>query len=429
MIQPLGSLRGEWLVYWHDFDEPVFGMGGAFLPTLVLVANGQVGGLLCPPLVLEELDQPRVENMLLRLFDHWGAPERLIVRASEDWNEEAWREFSSEQKVEMCFQPMNPKSVAALVKGFLSSIERNFFREAGGEKAALAAQLVESALRLSSSTKRRAVLRKALYLDTECSAARVELADMDFHEGNWSQSLKGYEETIRREAPRWSGVGGVKWWLDRETRPYLRALYGRALVIWQEGRYAEAAGQLRELLEMNPVDNQGARFFLPLLFLLAEDLGTASRSYREYEEKYPNDYPEPGFLFGWGLCNGLEGDEMGARRRYREAICRNIYIAPLLLDELMPERGIWMPNERAEPGYAQEFYNSYAALWDREAGLLRILREVWDEMRPWVRAIVGHRGMMLDWLDQRYEPEFKARWQELLDEDDRLVDRGCSGSF
>ena len=31
---------------------------------------------------------------------------------------------------------------------------------------------------------------------------------------------------------------------------------------------------------------------------------------------------------------------------------------------------------------------------------------------------------MLDFQDQRYEPEFKAKWQALVDEDERFVSAG-----
>jgi hypothetical protein len=52
---------------------------------------------------------------------------------------------------------------------------------------------------------------------------------------------------------------------------------------------------------------------------------------------------------------------------------------------------------------------------------LRLLREVWQESALRVEEIVRHREAMLDFQDQRYEPDFKAKWQALVDEDERLV--------
>ena len=125
--------------------------------------------------------------------------------------------------------------------------------------------------------------------------------------------------------------------------------------------------QFEALLSLNPRDNQGVRFFIPLLHLLDENTEAAVAVFRAlYAQRYPDDYPEPSFLFGWALCLTLEGDESAARERYREAILRNIYIAPMLLEETEPPRGLWQPNDRAEPNYAAEFIDSYAVLWDRE---------------------------------------------------------------
>ncbi|MFZ4588939.1 MAG: hypothetical protein ACOYNG_08145, partial [Terrimicrobiaceae bacterium] len=63
---------------------------------------------------------------------------------------------------------------------------------------------------------------------------------------------------------------------------------------------------------------------------------------------------------------------------------------------------------------------SYAVLWDREPAALRILREVWQDIQKRVAALVRHRELMVDFQDQRYDPDYKARWQELCAEDDRL---------
>jgi hypothetical protein len=80
-----------------------------------------------------------------------------------------------------------------------------------------------------------------------------------------------------------------------------------------------------------------------------------------------------------------------------------------------------MPNDRAEPAYASDFIESYAVLWDREAGALRLLRELHGELQPRVEQIVSHRALMADFQDQRYDPDYKKTWQELVAEDERLI--------
>jgi tetratricopeptide (TPR) repeat protein len=278
-------------------------------------------------------------------------------------------------------------------------------------------------MRVRSPRKKEALLRMALDRDSEFTPARVELADVEFQKGNWKACLALYDEVIAAETRRWQGRS-PSWWENRETRPYLRAIYGRAMTLWHRGRHAETAEQLEFLQTLNPKDNQGVRFFIPLLHLLAEDLESASAAFAAYEKSYAGDYPEPSLLFGWGLCRSLEGEESAARAKYREGILKNLYIAPMLLEEPSPPRALWLPNDRSEANYASEFTDSYAILWDRESGALRILREVWQDMQPEIAALIAHREKMFDFQDQRYEPEFKKMWQALLDEDDRLSGSG-----
>lgn len=415
MIQPLKSAKTTWMLYWLDVDEPAPSPSGLFLPTVVFVTDHR-GRPLAPPSILEELDQPRVEAMLLRLFDTHGAPDRLLIAQSEDWNEEDWRAFAKEQRLEVRIQPLGNGP------GTPSNAEFTF-RVAGqpptSSPTEAAEKLVATAIQLRSPSKKSALLRKALALDPNCSAAHIEAADAEFQRGNWKACQAAYEDIIAREARQWRDKP-VDWWADRRTRPYLRALYGRAMTLWHRGRYLEAAAQLEQLTALNPRDHQGARFFIPMLYLLAEDQAGAEAAFDHYEKTYPRDYPEPALLFGWGHCLSVAGRENEARTKYHAAILRNIFIAPLLLEDTLPPQNLFCPNDRCEYAYATGFLDSYALLWDREPGAMRLLREAWEAARPAVAALVAHRQAMLDYQDQRYDPDYKIRWQAMLDEDERL---------
>jgi hypothetical protein len=93
----------------------------------------------------------------------------------------------------------------------------------------------------------------------------------------------------------------------------------------------------------------------------------------------------------------------------------------MLLEVDEPSRSIWLPTDRAEPSYASDFVQSYALLWDREPGALRILREVWQEIQPRIRDLVRLRDKMLDFQDQHYDPDFKTKWQDLVAEEEKLA--------
>jgi tetratricopeptide (TPR) repeat protein len=421
VIQPVKSSKTTWFVYWVDLEEPVPGVGtDYFLPTLLIICDA-AGTPLAAPEILEELDQARVENFLVRLFDRLGPPDRLAVCQSEDWDEEAWKMFSEEHQVDIRFQRFD-NDVPAAFRALTRTVVLRFSKESTElpERNDIASGLVNTALRVRSAQKKMALLRLALEHDPDCAAARVELADADFQRGNWKNCLAAYDELISREMPRWHGLA-PNWWAELETRPVLRAFYGRGMTLWHQGHHGHAAEQFENLLELNKRDNQGVRFFIPLLRLLAEEPESAAGFFERYEKDYAGDYTEPSFSFGWALTLSLCGMEAEAKAKYREGILKNLYIAPMLLEDAETVRNSWHPNDRAEPNYAAEFIDSYAVLWDREPGALRLLRETWQELSPHIAEIHALRARMLDFQDQRFEPNYKKLWQELVEADEKLT--------
>ena len=64
---------------------------------------------------------------------------------------------------------------------------------------------------------------------------------------------------------------------------------------------------------------------------------------------------------------------------------------------------------------------SYATLWDRDPAALRFLRETYATLLPHAEKVVAKRQLMSEWQDQRYERDFKARWKEMIELDERLT--------
>ena len=434
MIQPLDTARNSWRLLWFDLDEPVPRQQPSFsesirsaepdreleyyLPTCMLVTTSS-GKPICPPEILEELDQPRTELLLGRLFEEHGTPDRLTIAESGDWDTEAWRSFGVDCRLEISFGTFPSGK-----PGELSQIARTIAQRLQGSEfhapSAVARGLVATASRLRSTGKKTACLRKALEQDADCSIARIELADCDYQQGRWHECHRGYQELIEREERRWRGES-PEWWSDHETRPYLRALYGHAMTEWQQGHFTQAASDLQRILTLNTTDNQGVRFLIPLVHLLEDNDTEALKSLEDYESNYPEDYCEPALLFGKGLVQWRMGMERQAHEAYRTAMLKNIYIAPLLLDLPLPPAEIWHPNDRSEFGYAQDFIQSYATLWDRDPAALRFLREVSADLSPLMERIVSHRRMMNEWQDQRYDRGFKERWKTMVSLDESLT--------
>ncbi len=422
MIQALKVPKNIWYLYWIDLEESVPAPVGKdwFIPTLVVICD-RTGTPVAPPEIMEELDQTRIETTLYKIFDKTPPPDHLTIPESPDWDHEAWKEFSTECKLEIRFQPGDksaPDDLKHVTRMVVLQADRGDKTPPSPREVAWG--LTRTALRVRSQSKRLSLLNLALAKDPDCSVARIELADMEFQSANWKACREAYEEIIQREGERRNDPSTL-WWIDKDTRPYLRAIYGRAMTDWHLSRFAEAAIGLEDLLACNPSDNQGTRFLIPMLHLLAESAEKASLYFKNYADTYPRDFKEPSFLFGWAITASLEGQEALAREKYIEGILRNIYIAPMLLELDEPSRSTWFPGDRAEPNYASEFTQSYALLWDREPGALRILREVYQEMLPRLVKIVQHRELMTDFQDQRYAPDFKAKWQDFVTEEERLT--------
>jgi hypothetical protein len=418
MIQPLKSSKTSWTVFWVDLEEPLPSGGGDFmLPTLLIVMDER-GVPAGAPEMLEELDQARVETYLGGLIESVGAPDRILIGEADEWDHEAWQDFAEDYRVAIQFTRFNRRD-----RKEIQVLTQKFSETHGAEADAveIAAGLLNTALRVRSEAKKIALLEKAIDNDASCSKARIELADAKFRSGDWTNSLRDYDEVIAREYSRWSGRQ-PKWWADLETRPYLRAIYGRAMTLWHQQRHAGAAETLADLLEMNPLDHQGARFLVPMVYMLGEDFEAAQAAFEAYEKTYPRDYTEPSFLFGWGLLHAFFGRDVESIARYRAAILKNIYVAPMLLEQpAPPEQNIWQPSDRAEVAYAREFIESYAVLWDRAPAGLRLLREAWEDCAEQVTEIVALRQYMFDFQDQRYEPDYKRLWAELVAKDEKLA--------
>jgi tetratricopeptide (TPR) repeat protein len=287
-------------------------------------------------------------------------------------------------------------------------------------KSEVAEGLMRNFPRLRSPAKRRATLEKAAEIDSSCSAARVELAELEFHAGRYERSLELARQAEEIDRPLLRRIG-IQWWSDRETRPMLRALFGIMLCQWHLGRANEAAEAGQFLLETDPQDHMGARFYVPLFHLLSGEHEEASLFFRHYAKHYPGDMPNAWLSFAWGLTLCLEGDDQGARQKYREGMMANIYIAPRLLGERPPPEDIYQPNERDEPHGAVEFAGSFGGLWDRDASAMRVLRDTHEELQPALEELVARRRALSDLMDQRYDPEYRAKWTALLDEEEKFV--------
>ncbi len=115
-------------------------------------------------------------------------------------------------------------------------------------------------------------------------------------------------------------------WKEVDTRPYMRALYGLSYYMWDTGERREAVAILRELLRLNPDDNQGNRVALVNRLLGIGDLPGAEDILETYSEPYMTD---------WAWNNALllfltEGPSIKAYEALKNACERNRFVAEML---------------------------------------------------------------------------------------------------
>ncbi|MCB0113157.1 MAG: tetratricopeptide repeat protein [Caldilineaceae bacterium] len=127
-----------------------------------------------------------------------------------------------------------------------------------------AQEIIWEAMETENPLKAIRLAQKALKTSADCVDAYLLLADLQ------AESLEeAYELTQQAVAAGERALGAEMFeenrghfWLIVETRPYMRARLQLGQMLWQLGRPSEAIEQYRELLELNPNDNQGVRYGL-----------------------------------------------------------------------------------------------------------------------------------------------------------------------
>jgi tetratricopeptide (TPR) repeat protein len=115
-------------------------------------------------------------------------------------------------------------------------------------------------------------------------------------------------------------------WDLLETRPYMRALHGKANMLWELRRCEEAIAIYREMLHLNPGDNQGVRYSLLQLLLELDRVDEARALIAQYEDEYSSTWLYTQAL----LAFRQEGDSPTSTRALKEALKQNPYVPAYL---------------------------------------------------------------------------------------------------
>jgi len=191
----------------------------------------------------------------------------------------------------------------------------------------------------------------------------------------WGQSVRIGHKAFPQDFEL--GRDRLEWgWL--ENRPFLRCLHGLALTRYNDGEIEEALRLFRELLSLNPNDNQGVRAMAEeALFKLGrfEDA-------LEIAKQYPNDIM-PETLYGRALALFKLGQRQEATSALEEAIDN----LPLVGKELLKTKHR-LPRT-ARPGMvtvggadeAYYYWEDWRQFWEEDPKALEWLRGIMKQAR------------------------------------------------
>jgi len=137
----------------------------------------------------------------------------------------------------------------------------------------------------NNAAKKKAL--KALEVYPYCVDARNLLGNIYTDLFVFPEAEKFYRTAVDDAVREQGGVvkmEDVPYWLEMETRPYMRARHGLGLSLMQLHRYEEALREFEILMDLNPNDNQGVRFLLGDVYHFTGNLEKAEQGYREYED-------------------------------------------------------------------------------------------------------------------------------------------------
>lgn len=239
-----------------------------------------------------------------------------------------------------------------------------------------AMDLIYDAWESVSVKKRISLAEKAIKLDENCADAYKILAEFKANSPNeaielYQKAIEAGKKSIGKDFEEYKG----HFWGFHETRPFMRALAGYSDILWATGEKSKSIEIIKEMLELNPNDNQGMRYILLIRLLILNRLLEAEKLYDDYDDDYSVQWHyTKAYLY---FCK--RSKQLYANKALKEAMMFNPYVPFYLfgLNELpkeMPEyvgvgdeneaivyvtdaMELWANNMKATKWFVNEFKN------------------------------------------------------------------------
>lgn len=236
-----------------------------------------------------------------------------------------------------------------------------------------AQELIYDAWEATSAARRTALARQALKISPLCADAYVLLAERTppGSDAEFDLLRKGVEagEAALGPAAFRDDVGDF--WGLLETRPYMRARLFLSRALWLRGERTESIAHLRDMLRLNPNDNQGVRYILAAHLLETDQNDDAN----ELLQAYPD---EASAAWSWAaalIAFRREGDTPRSRKMLREALQENAHVPAFLMGVRPMPKSLPPYMSPGEEDEAIFYVEEFGYGWQRSPDALDWLRE------------------------------------------------------
>ncbi len=292
-----------------------------------------------------------------------------------------------------------------------------------------AQEVMYQAFEAASIDEQVRLAEKALKISSDCADAYVLLAEyaktIEEATDLYEKGVAAGERAIGKKAfKEYEG----HFWGFLETRPYMRACEGLAQCLLESGRQEEAADQYRNMLRLNPNDNQGIRYLLVTLLLELEQHKEVCRLLKQYEKDDSAEWVYARVL----LAFRTEGESANAVTLLKRAVKANKHVPQYLVGnkplphEMPPYIG------RGDEDEAVAYVANNRTVWLDTPGAVSWIRKTlklpmvrgersrrssWPQVKLALRGIPQERGEVwqVDVLQQNeHDSEDATTWAAMI---------------